>query len=579
MRLRILLDLLRPHRGALLLGLLLGLLTSAAGLATPMVTKWVLDSLSGTGDLLGPVLWLLVLVVAGSVIGFAQWVLFGRLGERVVVAARRMLVDTVLRARVASVAATPSGEVVTRVTSDTGLLHQAASSLVGLVNAVVMLVGTLVLMGVLDLPLLGTTVVAVGVVTVLMVVLLPRIAVAQTKAQEAVGEVGSTLEGAVRAIRTVKASRAEARIGEVVGAHADTAARYGVRAAITTATVWTIAWTGIQLAIIVILGVGAWRAAEGAMEVSTLIAFLLYAFGLMGPLTELTQHLTAMQSGIAAAERIRQMGRFEQEPTAAPQAAATPADPSGQFVLELVGVSARYGPDAPEAVSSVDLRIPRRGHTAVVGPSGAGKTTLLSLLLRFLEPSEGDILLDGRPYAQWSPQEVRARLAYVEQETPLVPGSVRDNVTFTHPDATDEEVAAALASVRLTEVVAALPDGDGTSLQAGQLSGGQRQRVGVARAVLRTPEVLLLDEATAQVDGITEQALQACIADVASRAAVVTVAHRLSTVLDADQIVVMEDGRVRAVGTHAELLAGDALYRELVVALRIHDGDRDAAAV
>ncbi len=579
MRLRILLDLLRPHRGALLLGLLLGLLASAAGLATPMVTKWVLDSLNGTGDLLGPVLWLLVLVVAGSVIGFAQWVLFGRLGERVVVAARRMLVDTVLRARVASVAATPSGEVVTRVTSDTGLLHQAASSLVGLVNAVVMLVGTLVLMGVLDLPLLGTTVVAVGVVTALMVVLLPRIAVAQTKAQEAVGEVGSTLEGAVRAIRTVKASRAEARIGEVVGGHADTAARYGVRAAVTAATVWTIAWTGIQLAIIVILGVGAWRAAEGAMEVSTLIAFLLYAFGLMGPLTELTQHLTAMQSGIAAAERIRQMGRFEQEPTAAPQAAATPADPSGPFVLELVGVSARYGPDAPEAVSSVDLRIPRRGHTAVVGPSGAGKTTLLSLLLRFLEPSDGDILLDGRPYAQWSPQEVRARLAYVEQETPLVPGSVRDNVTFTHPDASDEEVAAALASVRLTEVVAALPDGDGTSLQAGQLSGGQRQRVGVARAVLRTPEVLLLDEATAQVDGITEQALQGCIADVASRAAVVTVAHRLSTVLDADQIVVMEDGRVRAVGTHAELLGHDALYRELVVALRIHDGDRDPAAV
>ena len=571
MRLRILLDLLRPHRGALLLGLLLGLLASAAGLATPLVTKWVLDSLGTSGDLAGPVLWLLVLVVAGAAVSFVQWILFGRLGEAVVLAARRLLVDTVLRARVGEVVRTPSGEVVTRVTSDTGLLHQASSSLVGLVNASVMLVGTLVLMGVLDLPLLGTTVAAVAVVTVLMLALLPRIAAAEAKAQEAVGQVGSTLEGAVRAIRTVKASRAEARIGEVVGGHAETAARYGVRAAVTSATVWTIAWTGLQLAIIVILGVGAWRASQGAMEVSTLIAFLLYAFGLMGPITELTGNLTALQSGIAAAERIGQMRRFEPEPVTVPDAAPQPADRDDAHVLELVGVSARYGPDAGEAVSRVDLRIPRRGHTAVVGPSGAGKTTLLSLLLRFLEPSEGEIRLDGRPYAQWTPQEVRARLAYVEQETPLVPGTVRENVTFTHPDASDEEVAAALASVRLTEVVAALPQGVDTSLQAGELSGGQRQRVGVARAVLRTPEVLLLDEATAQVDGITEQALQQCIAYVASRAAVVTVAHRLSTVLDADQIVVMDAGRVRAVGSHAELLASDDLYRELVAALRIHD--------
>jgi ATP-binding cassette subfamily B protein len=579
MRLRILGGLLRPHLPTLLLGLLLGLLANAAGLATPLVTKWVIDSLQDSGGLAGPVVWLLVLVVAGSVIGFCQFVLFGRLGERVVLGARRMLVDRILRARVGDVAATPSGEVVTRVTSDTGLLHAASSSLVGIVNAVIALVGTLVLMGVLDLPLLGTTMVAVVVVAVLMITLLPRIARAEARTQESVGQVGATVEGAVRAIRTVKASRAEARLGERIGGHADDAARHGIAAATTSAVVWTISWTGIQLAVIAILGIGAWRAGNGLMEVSTLIAFLLYAFQLMGPISELTGNLTALQSGIAAAERIQQMSRFEPETPDVPakrSGATVPGDGSDaddDAVIELRGVSARYAPGAPEAVSGLDLRIPRRGHTAVVGPSGAGKTTLLSLLLRFLEPVEGEIRLDGRPYATWTPDEVRARLAYVEQETPLVPGSVRDNLLFTHPDGTDAEVAQALASVRLAEAVAALPDGVDTSLQAGQLSGGQRQRIAVARAVLRTPDVLLLDEATAQVDGITEQALQACIARVAERSAVVTVAHRLSTVLDADQIVVMEAGRVRAVGTHAELMGADALYRELVAALRIHDSD------
>ncbi len=576
MRLRILIDLLRPHIPMLVVGLLLGLLANAAGLATPLVTKWVLDSLGGPNGLGAPVLWLLVLVLAGSVIGFFQWVLFGRLGERVVLGARRMLVERVLRARVGDVAATSSGEVVTRVTSDTGLLHSASSSLVGLVNAVVALVGTLVLMGFLDLPLLGTTMVAVVVVAVLMSTLLPRISRAESRTQESVGQVGASLEGAVRAIRTVKASRAEERIGERIGAHADEAARHGVSAATTSAVVWTISWTGIQLAVIAILGIGAWRAGQGLMEVSTLIAFLLYAFQLMGPISELAGNLTALQSGVAAAERIQQMTRFEREPG---QVATLDRSgvPAGDVVLELDAVTARYGPDAPEAVSGLSLRIPRLGHTAVVGPSGAGKTTLLSLLLRFIEPVSGEIRLDGSPYAAWTPQEVRARLAYVEQETPLVPGSVRDNLLFTHPDGTDEEIARALAAVRLADAVATLPEGLDTSLQAGQLSGGQRQRIAVARAILRTPDVLLLDEATAQVDGITERALQACIADVASRAAVVTVAHRLSTVLDADQIVVMDAGRVRAIGTHAELMGQDDLYRELVAALRIHEKEPASA--
>lgn len=591
MNIRVLLGFLRPHRRTLALGLVLGLLTTGTALVTPLVTKWVLDSLSTSSALLTPVLWLLVLVIAGATIGLAQWLLFGRLGERVVREARAHVAERILRARVGEITATPTGEVVTRLTADPALLHGASSGMVGLVNAVIGLVGTLLLMGVLDLPLLAVTMVSVVVVVLLMGALLPRIGRAEKAAQESVARMGAVMEGATRAIRTVKAARAEERLIDQVVGHARTSEGHAVNAARTSAWVWTVSWTGVQLAVIAILGIGAWRVSEGLMSVTTLIAFLLYAFQLMGPITELSQHLTALQSGIAAAARLRELDRFEPESGARPAAqvaahavgAPHPASvgtaqvvvrdrPAPDVpVLELRGVCARYAPSGPDVVHALDLVIPRRGHVALVGPSGAGKTTVLSLLLRFLEPVAGEVRLDGRPYAEWSPQQVRSRIGYVEQETPVIPGTIGDNVRFAHPDATEEEVARALAAVRLTEAVDALPEGLDTSLEGDRLSGGQRQRIAVARAILRTPEVLLLDEPTAQVDGITERALQDCIADLSARAAVVTIAHRLSTILDADHIVVMEAGRIRAAGTHTELLATDDLYRELVAALRIRE--------
>lgn len=578
-RLRVLWEFVRPHRRTLLLGLVLGLGTTAATLATPMVTKWVLDTL-GTGESLAPaVLTLVGLLVVGLVLGLWQWVLLGTLAERVVLDARSSMVRRYFHARVGAVSGRPTGELVTRVTSDTVLLREAASSsLVNLVNLAVSLVGTIVLMGVLDVVLLGTTLGAIVVIGVLVGALMPRIAKAQERAQESLGSLGGTLEGGLRAIRTIKASRAEGRQVDRVLDDAQSSARHSVRAVRTEAVAWTIAGGGIQLAIIVVLALGAWRVDQGLLAVSGLVAFLLYAFQIVEPVTGLTMNVTQLQAGIAAAGRIRDVQDIETEedepgtPVARDPHEAAPAAAAGHDDaprLALRGVTARYLPGGEPVVRDLDLDVPRRGQVAIVGPSGAGKTTTFSLLLRFLQPESGQILLDGVPYDALSYDDVRRRFAYVEQETPVVPGTIRENLLLSDPGADEDAMWAALAQVRLDAKVRSLEGGLDTSLVGTTVSGGERQRVALARAVLHAPDVLLLDEATAQVDGLTEAAVHTVIGELAQERAVVTIAHRLSTVIDADLIVVMEAGRVRARGRHAELLATDELYRELVAALRI----------
>ena len=580
-QLRVLWSFVQPHRYTLLLGLVLALFGSALELANPMVTKLVLDTVEVSGSLTMPLTLLLCLLVSGALLGMWHWIVLGTVAEKVVLGARTSLVRRYFRASLIPLSRRPSGELVTRATSDTVLLREAASnSIISLINGTVLLSGTLVMMGILDLVLLGVTVTAVVLVTIIFLTLMPAIAKAQERAQNSLGLMGGVLDSSLRAIRTVKVSRAEGRLGHRILNHAEDSAKYGIRSVRREALAWTISFSGIQLAIIAILGVGATRVATGEIGVSTLVAFLLYAFTLLTPVMELSQSMTTLQAGIAAAKRIREVESIPLEPPSdGPEVIASPngrapVTPHGETLLELEGVSARYAPGAEAALKDVDLTISHRGHTAIVGPSGAGKTTMFSLFLRFLEPEEGTLRLNGTPYHELTPGQVREHFAYVEQDTPVVPGTIRENLLFSNPEATDAEVRRVLEQVRLADKIDMLTDGLDTVLDATSFSGGQRQRIALARALLRAPQVLLLDEATSQVDAITEAAITEGVRAHAERGAVITVAHRLSTVIRADRIVLLEEGRVRAQGTHSELLKSDELYRAMVTALHITETEQ-----
>ncbi|WP_341729626.1 ABC transporter ATP-binding protein [Brooklawnia sp.] len=570
----------RPHLRTLVIGVLLGLFATAVNLATPMVTKWVLDSLGARLELTRPIILLVLLLIVGIVATLAQSVLLGRLSEHIVLDARRDLIQQFFLAKLEQIQRFRTGELVTRVTSDTVLLREATTtSVVQLINGFVSLIGTIALMAVLDMPLLLTMLIALLVVGGLFGVLVPQIGKADKSAQDAIGELGATLEGGIRALRTVKTSQAETREIVRVNEKAEESARYSVHSVWYSALASTVAGGGMQLSIIIILGLGAGRVSLGELAVSTLVAFLLYAFNIIDPITTLASVFSTLQTGLAAAARIRETEHLELEDTTSrPSGSSPPSPKSGAPALALRDVTAGYADADHPALHAVTLEVPHVGHVALVGPSGAGKTTVFSLLLRLIDPAAGRLELDGIPYDQLSIEDVRARIAYVEQETPIIPGTVRENVLFrAQDDAADVEAWEALTAVRLDTKIRSL-DGDlDANVADTSLSGGERQRLAVARALVRRPDVLLLDEATAQLDGITEAAIQRVISEAARTGAVVTIAHRLSTVLDADRIVLLDQGRVRDVGSHCELLARDTLYQEFVAALRIHTEPHDTS--
>jgi ABC-type multidrug transport system fused ATPase/permease subunit len=374
-------------------------------------------------------------------------------------------------------------------------------------------------------------------------------------------------------VRTIRASGATAREVETVGRSADEAYEAGVRVARLQALVLPAGSIAVQGAFLAVLGVGGYQVATGAIAVADLVAFILYLFLLVMPLGRVISAWTQLQTGLGALARIQEVLALEPEHDDVPERGAATALPVAPVagdpvpLLELDGVSFGY-PDGTTVLSEVSLAVPAGARVALVGPSGAGKSTILALIEGFYPLGAGTVRWAGTDVRELPRAALRARLGYVEQEAPVLAGSVRDNLLLAAPHSTDPELWAVLAQVGLTGVVQRSPRG--LDVPVGDdgvlLSGGERQRLAIARSLLARPALLLLDEPTASLDARNEALLRETLAAAAADRALLVVAHRLSTVVDSDQIVVLDGGRVIARGTHDELLDASPLYRELATA-------------
>ncbi|MFF8450855.1 ABC transporter ATP-binding protein [Streptomyces leeuwenhoekii] len=579
----------RGHRPCVAVATALTLAASALGLAQPLVAKHVVDS-SSRGEPPWPLLLLLgALFAAEAAAGAIGRFLLDRMGEGVVRMVRHALVSRLLRLEMRELDRRRGGDLVARVTADTTLLRDVVSqALVDLVTGCLVSAGALLLMLWLDPLLLLLVVATVSLAAVAVALLLKGIRAASEHMQDSVGAVAAELERALGALPVVRVYRAEEREARRVGERVDSAYRSGVRAAKLAAVMSSAVELAVQGSFLLVLVVGGLRVhGGGAGSLGDLVAFLLYASYLVLPLSSVFRALGLIQRGTGAYRRIDEALALPEEPdrrpvpaAASPAPAAVPSAASGPSpagpgnpadpappALELAGVRFGYVPDRP-VLRGVSLTVPRHGLVALVGRSGAGKSTLFSLVARLYEPDAGTIRFDGRPAASLGRRESRAGIALVDQNTHVLEGTLRENLTYAAPGAGEDEILRVVRLARLGPVVRRLPGGLDGRLgdRGGTLSAGERQRVALARALLARPRLLLLDEPTSHLDAVNEAALARTLSEATADCAVLVIAHRLSTVQHADRIVVLDDGRTVASGRHDELLTTSPVYRELATA-------------
>jgi subfamily B ATP-binding cassette protein MsbA len=564
-----LLPLIRPHRGPLGLATLCLLVSAGLSLSLPLVMGWLLDAAlqAGARAVLDRIaLGLVGLVLVQAFLNYAQAYLLAATGERAVASLRRDLFARLLEQPPGFFADRRTGELTSRLTADIGLLQGALSHQVAeFARQAVTLTGAVILLF-LTQPRLTLTALAIVPLAVGTAYFFGRrLRKMSTGVQDRVAEATALAEEAFSQIRTVQSyvreewerRRFAERIRAVVGTALVRAQVRGVFFAALTVAAFS--------AVVVVLWQGSVLLSEGRLTFGELFRFLTYTLMIAGSVSSLASFFSAYQESVGAAERVFELIERPSPIVDPPSPLPLPSHVEGRLEFERVSFRYRNEPEAPWALREVSLRVAPGEVVALVGPSGAGKTTLVSLLPRFWDPTEGRITLDGRDVRQVRLAELRGAVGLVLQEPALFSGTIRENIAYARPDASPADIEQAARAAHAHEFITRLPDTyDAIVGERGvKLSGGQRQRIAIARAILKDPRVLILDEATSSLDNESERLIEDALERLLVGRSTLIIAHRLSTVRRADRLVVMDHGRIVEEGSHAELLARGGLYARL----------------
>lgn len=557
-----------PYRGRVLGALLALLFTAAITLSMGQGIKLLVDQGLATQSpaaLRQSLLLFFVLVLALAFGTYTRFYLVSWIGERVVADIRRRVFDHLIELHPGFYESNRSSEIQSRLTADTTLLQSViGSSLSMALRNLIMLIGGSVLLVITNPKLSGIVLLALPLVVAPILLFGRRVRALSRQSQDRVADVGSYVGEVLGQIKTVQAynhqNEDKRRFGESAEAAFDVARKRIAQRSwlITVVIVLVLGAVGVML------WVGGMDVIAGRISGGELAAFVFYSLIVGSSFGTLSEVIGELQRAAGAAERIGELLRSSNAIVAPEQPQHLPQPVRGH--IELQGVRFAY-PSRPDsyAIDGIDLQVAAGETLALVGPSGAGKSTLFDLLLRFFDPQAGRILIDGVPIDQLDPRELRACFALVSQNPALFFGSVEDNIRYGRLDATRAEVEAAARAAHAHEFIERLPQGYRTHLgEAGLgLSGGQRQRLAIARALLADAPILLLDEATSALDAESEHLIQQALPSLMAGRTTLVIAHRLATVKQADRIAVVEQGRLAAIGSHAELIESSSLYARL----------------
>jgi len=546
-------------KGLFFTGVFLTLIGTAGSLIVPLLTQMFIDGFN-TDLITAPLAALIIGVfLISAIIDGISYYMLAKIGQTVVKSLREMVWDKFLRLPVSYFDKTKSGESVSRVVNDTSIIQNLITShFPQLISGILSVAGSIVILFFLDWKLTLIMFIALPISIVAIMPLGSRMQKVSKKLQDETASFTGSIQETLSEIRLMKSFNAESYEKIKGNKGINELFKYGMKEAVINALLSPIMYTIMMFVIILVIGYGGLRVADGTMSIGTLVAFLLYLFQIIMPMTMFAMFFTEYNKALGATGRIIGILEMENEKSA--------ADTEELLTYETLSFNnVTFGYDKTPVLENISFTAENNKKIAFVGPSGSGKSTIFSLIERYYSVWDGEITIDETNIENIPLDLYRSGIGYVAQESAIISGTIKENITYglTAGEYTDEDIKRAVQQSYTSEFINDLPEGLETEVgeRGVKLSGGQRQRLGIARAFLRNPKILMLDEATASLDSQSEKFVGEALNELMAGRTVLVIAHRLSTIVNSDKIYFIDSGHLTGEGTHEELMASHDMYK------------------